>query len=320
MENKCLKLVENYRILAAGNKMEFTEMLLACAGIYLAAGREPDMDRVKECKKLLKSKAGIFSNFRGSDELLVRCKMALAPDPALYFESVEREYQHIKTFFSGEQTVLAAMILAEQDGSGSLAEKTKSIYKEMKEAHPWLTSEDDLPFAALMAVSGRDASAVYAEAEEIYALLKEKLKADKNTMQMLSHILAIRSGRAEEKCEKLCALAAGLKAAGHSLGRGSRLAILGILADSDLPADTLVDRICEADDFLKQHKPFHGLFGVGRECRRMFAVQMVQTSLSEEDSLGTSAMLTASVELAIITMILMMIIVSSTASSHASSH
>ncbi len=320
MENKCLKLVENYRILAAGNKMEFTEMLLACAGIYLAAGREPDMDRVKECKKLLKSKAGIFSNFRGSDELLVRCKMALAPDPALYFESVEREYQHIKTFFSGEQTVLAAMILAEQDGSGSLAEKTKSIYKEMKEAHPWLTSEDDLPFAALMAVSGRDASAVYAEAEEIYALLKEKLKADKNTMQMLSHILAIRSGRAEEKCEKLCALAAGLKAAGHSLGRGSRLAILGILADSGLPADTLVDRICEADDFLKQHKPFHGLFGVGRECRRMFAVQMVQASLSEEDSLGTSAMLTASVELAIITMILMMIIVSSTASSHASSH
>ena len=320
MENKCLKLVENYRILAAGNKMEFTEMLLACAGIYLAAGREPDMDRVKECKKLLKSKAGIFSNFRGSDELLVRCKMALAPDPALSFESVEREHQHIKTFFSGEQTVLAAMILAEQDGSGSLSEKTKSIYKEMKEAHPWLTSEDDLPFAALMAVSGRDASAVYAEAEEIYALLKEKLKADKNTMQMLSHILAIRSGRAEEKCEKLCALAAGLKAAGHSLGRGSRLAILGILADSGLPADTLVDRICEADDFLKQHKPFHGLFGVGRECRRMFAVQMVQASLSEEDSLGTSAMLTASVELAIITMILMMIIVSSTASSHASSH
>ena len=320
MENKCLKLVENYRILAAGNKMEFTEMLLACAGIYLAAGREPDMDRVKECKKLLKSKAGIFSNFRGSDELLVRCKMALAPDPALYFESVEREYQHIKTFFSGEQTVLAAMILAEQDGHSSLAEKKKSIYKEMKDAHPSLTSEDDLPFAALMAVSGRDASAVYAEAEEIYALLKEKLKADKNTMQMLSHILAIRSGRAEEKCEKLCALAAGLKAAGHSLGRGSRLAILGILADSDLPADTLVDRICEADDFLKQHKPFHGLFGVGRECRRMFAVQMVQASLSEEDSLGTSAMLTASVELAIITMILMMIIVSSTASSHASSH
>ncbi len=52
----------------------------------------------------------------------------------------------------------------------------------------------------------------------------------------------------------------------------------------------------------------------------MFAVQMVQAALSGEDSLGASAMLTASVELAIITMILMMIIMSSTASYHASSH
>ena len=63
MENKCLKLVENYRILAAGNKMEFTEMLLACAGIYLAAGREPDMDRVKECKKTAEKQSGDLLQF-----------------------------------------------------------------------------------------------------------------------------------------------------------------------------------------------------------------------------------------------------------------
>ena len=321
LERKCLDLVENYRILASGNKLEFTEMVLACAGIYLAAGVTPDMSRIEECKKLLKSKAGVFSNFRSTDELLVRCKMALAADPLLYFENLEREYQRIKTFFSGEQTVLAAMILAEQgDSAEDQAEKTKQIYKEMKEAHPWLTSENDLPFAALMAVSGRDASAVYAEAEEIYALLKDKLRADRDTMQMLSHILAVRSGRAEEKCEKLCALADGLKVSGHSLGRGSRLAILGLLADSGLPTDELVDRICETDDFLKQYKPFHGLFGVGRDCRRMFAVQMVQASISGEDSIGASAMLAASVELAIITMIILMIVVSSSASYHTSSH
>ena len=318
--SNCLALVENYRVLAAGNKLEFQEMILACAGIDLAAGANPERSRVEECKKLLKSKAGIFSNFRGSDELLVRCKMALAEDPELYFKNLEEEYQRIKTFFSGEQTVLAAMILAEQGGTEVLAEKTKQIYKEMKEAHPWLTSENDLPFAALMAVSGRDASAVYAEAEEIYALLQNNLRADRDTLQMLSHILAIRSGSAEEKCGKICALAEGLKAAGHSLGRGSRLAILGILADSGLPADALVDRICEADDFLKQHKPFSGLFGVGKDCRRMFAVQMVRASISGEDSLGTSAMLAASVELAIITMILLMVVVSSTASYHASHH
>jgi len=320
-ESKCLDLVENYRLLSADNKMEFTEMILACAGIYLAAGSAPDMDRVKACKKLLKSKAGIFSNFRGSDELLVRCKMALADDPERYFARLESEYKHLKTFFSGEQTVLAAMILAEQEASDGLAEKTKQIYKEMKDAHPWLTSENDLPFAALMAVSGKDASSVYAEAEEIYALLRKGMHADRDTLQMLSHILAIRGGRADAKCEKVCALSGGLRAAHRSLGRGSRLAILGLLADSGLPADALVERICATDDFLRQYKPFRGIFGVGRECRRMFAVQMVFASLTGEDSLGASAMMAASVELAILTMILMMIIVSSTvSSSHASSH
>ena len=321
IESKCLDLVENYRILAAGNKMEFTEMNLACAGIFLASGRAPDMERIKECKKLLKSRAGIFSNFRGSDELLVRCKMALADDPARYFDRLESEYKQLKTFFSGEQTVLAAMILAEQNDGEGLAEKTKQIYREMKEAHPWLTSENDLPFAALMAASGRDVSAVYAEAEEIYARLKKELRAERDTLQMLSHILAIRSGRTDVKCDKLCALADGLKAARHSLGRGSRLAILGLLADSGLSTDALVERICEADDFLKQHKPFRGIFGVGRECRRMFAVQMVYASLSGEDSLGASAMMAASVELAIVMMIIMMIIITSTASSsHSASH
>ena len=321
IESQCLKLVENYGILASGNKVEFQEMLLACAGIYLAAGRTPDMDRIRECKKILKSKAGLFSNFRGTDELLVRCKMALSIDPERYFDDLEQEYQGIKTFFSGEQTVLAAMILAENGRGRGLGDRTKQIYKEMKDAHPWLTSESDLPFAALMAVSGRDASAVYAEAEDIYALLKGRLKADRNTLQMISHILAIRGGNTEAKCDKVCALAEGLRAARHSLGTGSRLAILGILADSGLPAESLVERICEADDFLKQHKPFRGLFGVGKDCRRMFAVQMVQASLTGEESLGASAMVAASVELAIVMMIIMMIIISSTtAASHSSSN
>lgn len=320
LESKCLELVDNYEILKEDNKLEFTEMLVACAGLYLAAGKKPDPERLKECKKILKSKAGIFSNFRGTDELLVRCKMALAEDPALYFENLEREYQRLKTFFSGEQTVLAAMILAEQGDTGELAEKTKQIYKEMKDAHPWLTSENDLPFAALMAAAGRDADSVYAEAEEIYALLKDKLHAERDTLQMLSHILAIRGGSADAKCEKLAALAADLKAAGHSLGGGSRLATLGLLADSGLPTDALVDQICETDEFLKQYKPFKGLFGLGKESRRMFAVQMVNAALPGEDSLSASAMMAASVELAIITMILMLIIVSSTAASTSNSH
>ena len=315
-EARCLALAENYSALAPQNKAGFQEMTLACAGLFLAEGRTPDPARMEECRRLLKSRVGVFSNFRSSDELLVCTQMALAEDPAQYFDALQKQYEAIKTFFSGQQTVLAAMILAGSSDEQA-AGKMQQIYKQMKGAHPWITSENDLPFAALMAVSGKDPDTVHAEAEEIYSLLRDRLRADRDTQQMISHILAIREGRAEDKCEKLCALAEGLKSAGHPLGRGSRLAILGILADSGLPADALVERICEADDYLKQYKPFKGLFAVSRECRRTFAVQMVQSSLSGEE--GTAAaMMTASLELAIITMILMLIILSTTASINAS--
>ena len=93
------------------------------------------------------------------------------------------------------------------------------------------------------------------------------------------------------------------------------------LESSRLMYEKILSFKASVDDYLKQHKPFRGLFGVGRQCRRMFAVQMVHASLSGEESLGASAMMAASVELAIITMILMMIIISSTASaSHSASH
>lgn len=321
LEKNCLALLENYQLLSSVNKMESSEMILACSGIFLSANAKPDPIRMREIKKLLKSKAGIFSDFRGADELLILCKMALASDPNAYFERLKDEYLKLKTFFSGEQTVLAAMILADQgNASEGFAEKTKQIYQEMKDAHPWLTSESDLPFAALMAISGKDPSYVYQEAEQIYSLLKGQLRADKDTLQMLSHILAIRKGPAAAKCEKLCSLATGLKAAKRSLGTGSRLAILGVLADAELPVNVLVDQICETDDYLKQHKPFKGLFGVGEDCRRMFAVQMVQGTFSNNEFLGTSMLMSASVELVIMAMITMMVIVSTTAASSASSH
>ena len=65
------------------------------------------------------------------------------------------------------------------------------------DVHPWLTSENDLPFAALMAVTGNNASAIYAEAEEIYAYLDGKLKANRDTRQMLSRVLDVRGGRSQ---------------------------------------------------------------------------------------------------------------------------
>lgn len=329
LKRKCDQLIENYNRIRAGNRFEYESFLTAGAAMFLTKGVQVDAEHLGMCRKLLKQRKGIFSDFRGIAEFIVCCKMALADDPETYLEQLDRVYGDLKSFFSDQQTLLAAMVivdLAEPAQQAAAAEKARSIYKEMRSAHPWLTSNEDMPFAALMAVTGKDGASLYEEAEKNYELLKENLRASSESRQMLSHILAIYPGHAERKCEKLCRIDSGLREAKHALSRDRYLSILGTLTDSALSEEALVQMICEADDYLKQFKPFHGLFGVGSDVRRMMAVQMVQAATSETtasgvpDSAAISSVVSTSIEVTIIMLILMCAIIASTSAATSSSH
>ena len=98
--------------------------------------------------------------------------------------------------------------------------------------------------------------------------------------------------------------------AGHPLRRDRYIAILGTLAGSARPAEELVAQISEADDYLKQFKPFYGLFGVGRDNRRMTAVQLVTALLDESGAGGlpdatVSSVVSTTIEVTIITILLL---------------
>ena len=327
LQKKCDLLTENYDRMSKGNKLEFNTMIAAGAAMFAAADAEADTERVKECRKLLKEKKGIFSNFRGTAEFIIRCKMALSKDPEAYLARLDSVYSELANFLSTGQTLLAAMVIAEfaaPEEQSAVVEKTKTIFKEMEKTHPWLTNQDDMPFAALMTATGKDAVSVYEEAESNYEILKQELDATPNTRQMLSHILALYPGHAEIKCDRVCRLAAGLKEAKHALSGDRYMAILGMMAGSTVPVDELVRAIGEADDYLKQHEGFHGLFGIGPNVRRMLAVQMVaaaQEKSGTADAMGGAAVSTAissSIEVAIITLMVLytMITISATTGSH----
>ncbi len=303
IEKTCSTLAENFGILVSKSKLEREEFLLAGACLFTSAGKTPEPERMDECRRLLKERENIFSSFRGMLKYLICCKLALAPAPEEYFDELVSAYNAFKGSFSGDQAVLAAVTLADRsrgERTAELAERTKAVYRDMKKAHAMITSKSDLPFAALMATSEKDCDAVFAEAEEIYGILKSSgLKVQNDTIQTLSCILAVRAGDAKEKCEKVCAIADGLKAAKQSFDKKEFFVIVGVLADSELPADELVQYICEAGECLKQYKPFKGGFGVSSDNRRLFAVQAVQFATAD-DALGLAATTTASVELAAI--------------------
>lgn len=328
IQDKCDQLIENYNRILPGNHFEHSGLLAAGAAMYLANGLKVDPEKLRECKRMIRKQKGLFSNFRGTAEFIVRCKMAMADDPAAYLERLTSVYQGLRSFFSGEQVLLAAMVIAdlsaEQEGA-FIVQKTKSIYQEMRKTHPWLTLQDDMPFAALMAISGKDCSAVYEEAEKVYENLKQSLRAPNDTRQTLSHILAIYPGFADSKCEKICRINEELRKNKHAPGRERYLSILGTLAGSSLPAEELARMIGEADDYLKSFKPFRGIFGVGTNVRRMIAVQMVEAVLNDGgrstgpiDSVAVSSVISISIEVAIITLILMYAVIASTSASSGS--
>lgn len=326
LQAKCDQLIENYNRMLTGNRMEDSSLLVAGAGMFLAKGVEVDPERLKECKSLLKKRKGVFSSFRGIAEFVVRCKMALSDDPEAYLDQLDAVFRELKSIYSGNQVLMAAMVIADLAAPAEHAEiirKTKALYKDMRKAHPWLTSEEDMPFAALMAVTGRDAGSVYEEAEKAYEIFKKEIRTSSESRQMLSHIVSIYRGSAERKCDKVRMIAEGLKDTKHALGRDRYISMLGVLCTASRTAEDLVRMIGEADDYLKQSKPFRGIFGVGSNCRRMVAVQMVESVLEDNgmagvtDTAAVASVVSTSIEVTIITLVLLYTVV---ATSSASSH
>ena len=110
---------------------------------------------------------------------------------------------------------------------------------------------------------------------------------------------------------------------GHSMGTGRNMVILGTLADSPFPTDQLVRDIVDADDCLKEQKPFRGLFGTNAKTRRMFAVQCLQCAYAEPGGASLSAAISSSVQTAVMLELMLVIMIASSAniistSSHSS--
>ena len=80
----CELLADNRDLLSKNFSWGMEMLSLAGSVIYTGAGRLADIERIKECKKILKKNISMFSEFRGNMEVPVLCKMALSQDPEKY--------------------------------------------------------------------------------------------------------------------------------------------------------------------------------------------------------------------------------------------
>ena len=288
----CGSFIENRDIVKSAFPWESSYLSPVCAAIFTDKHKRADVERLHECRDLLKGQTGVFSNFRSTAKLAMIAMMAVDSDPEGKLNKALTVYDALKERFWGSQYLpVASMIIAdavELARYDETAARTRRIYERMKNEHPFLTSGEDSVFAAMLALSRLTDEQVVAEAEACYDLLKPEFFSG-NAVQSLSHVLALSEGRAEEKCAATLGLFRNLKERGYQYGTNYELATLGVLAM--LPADrrAVMADVMEVDDFLSGQKGY-GFFGLGRKQRIMHAGMLVTSDyIGQSDTMRTAA-------------------------------
>lgn len=288
----CKQLIYNRDLIKSVFPWDGGLIQLCCAGIYSAKGLTVDEAVLRSSKELINEKVGVFSSFRNTARSPIAAMIATSRNPEGTFVNGLQVYAHLKKeFWSSAHLPLAAMIIAQKADIyqyEQIVNRTRSIYDRMKSEHPFLTSSEDSAFCALMALSKKTDDLLISEMEKCYQLLKPNFFSA-NSVQSLSHVLALCDGTAADKCSRSMELFERLEASGRKYGTGYELPTLGILAMSGVDLNKITADMIEIDDWLSKQKGF-GFFGsITKKQRLMYAGILAQRDYINETTLQTAA-------------------------------
>ncbi len=320
-ESICLDLIRARDTIKRVYPMESGDLLPVSANVFVSRGVQADEERLRTCKAVIKAGAGIFSNLRGSMEVPLAARLCISPDPREHFAQIMQMYDLLKTCFRrNEYTVLLAVTYAELVSpleAETAAKRGRGLYERMKKEHPFLTSGEDSVMAGFMAFSQKDDDTLLADMEQCYTLLRRHFSG-RDSLQSVSHVLAMAEGSGEEKTEKLIRLYDSFRDAGRRYGKYRELSVLA--AASLLPPDilTLRDTILELDRLLAEHKGFHGL-SMDKKTRLMYAA-MLTADLYRQPETAELAISAAALAAVAAQQAAMCAVIASSAASSAAAH
>lgn len=287
LQGKCKLFIENRDHIKGTLRWENSYLYPLAASIYTSKGQTVQEEKLRFCNDLLKSRTGMFSNFRGTSRLALLALLAVSDSPKGKLEKSLEIYDSLKQmFFSSSYLPVASMMiaeLAEEEEIPNVISRTRHIYDLMKREHPFLTSSEDSPFAALLALSDRPVEDLIQEMEYCYQILKPSFFSG-NAVQSLTHVLSMSEIHPKQKCERTLSLFQKLKEQGYRYGTGEELATLGVLALLDQPEEALVEDIIAADEYLRTQRGF-GVFGIGSKQRLMYAGILAMCDRIEDSSI-----------------------------------
>ena len=123
LQERCEAQIRNETAMRKVAKIEHEAVLKLCAMMHVNAGCEVNPERMKECNSILKSRAGLFSNFRGTLQRVV-------------VEKTRETYTKLKEkhpFLTDESdmSLIALMIMAGKNPEQA-AEEAEGLFQTMK--------------------------------------------------------------------------------------------------------------------------------------------------------------------------------------------
>ena len=270
---------ENYRVLKSVFKLDNGVNYAACANLVCAKDTAADAEGLEQCRRLLKSKEGMFSSFRASAEMFTCSSMLLSGEPETKLARVQQNYQLLKKSYIESSHLATTAFLLDDTCSPeqipAVIERSRALYKKMQKLHPLLTGTEDAPYCVMLAQSQKPDEMLIAETEQIYTYLR-KFASD-NAVQTLSHVFALSDAPVEEKCGRIAALYDALAQNGRKYAKDIRMTILAALVLPELePAQTAAE-ILEIDAVLAEHPEYKGFFGEDQQTRLMHAAMILST-------------------------------------------
>ncbi len=260
-----------------------------CANLFCARDILPEEDRLRACRDRINQSTGVFSSFRGYIRTPLACMLSMEADPEGKLRQALNMYQALKQhFFGSDYLALAAFLLTDYDCTEERLSRGKRLYRMMKDEHPFLTSSEDSIFAVLMAWSGQSDSALIADMEACYRILRDRFR-DSDCVQTVTHILAMEEGAASDKCGRVFELYDAVGRQGGKYGKHYELPTLAALAMLKGDPEDLARSMMEADAFLAAQKGY-GFWGLDRKKRLMHAAMIVSDGLVPNGAVDRAAL------------------------------
>lgn len=292
LQNMCEMLILNNNVFK--NVFKFNDnMIVGGAMIYTENELLADEKGLKKAREILKKEENIFSVFRGNMEIPIVALMSLEPDPQDFLDAIKAIYKEMngRRWLDNQYAIIASIIIyykVKPEDYISAIEKARMFFEKIKKAQGILSSDSDLLFATLLAVSNINVDILLLEEEENYALIKGKIFLAPN--HDLSHILSLDMGAPGLKAQKFLDLRNLMKEEKLNFGNGVELCALAVMSLLDEENDDLFYLVYEVNNYLKNQKGFKG-WSMSSHQRLMYTAMIVTKYLKPHDDLIDSMLL-----------------------------